>query len=349
MKTRSNNIVFLYAEVTPYLMGCIKHFSSMYPQYNIIVFYLDVFSNIKIKKTKQYKFIPKTKFKSRNNLLDYVIKLNPAIILISGRMDNDYLFIAKKLKNKVLRVTLQDTMFQKTLKQLFQRIFSRFLYKRYFDKFWGVGSQQTKFAKSLGYKTNNIHKGFYVADKIFFNNHVKIVIKENLQFLFIGRLVKEKNILILANAIETINNQRSTKHKLIVIGEGYQYNNLKKINCVELMGLKTQEEIISIAKKCNAFCLPSIYEPWGVVLHEMAALGLPILSSNKCGSSHDLVEDGYNGFKFNPYSFESIQESLIKFIDLSIDKKKQFGFNSNKLAKELNHENWNKTLISLLN
>ena len=95
MKTRSNNIVFLYAEVTPYLMGCIKHFSSMYPQYNIIVFYLDVFSNIKIKKTKQYKFIPKTKFKSRSNLLDYVIKLNPAIILISGRMDTDYLFIAK--------------------------------------------------------------------------------------------------------------------------------------------------------------------------------------------------------------------------------------------------------------
>ena len=95
-------------------MGCIKHFSSMYPQYNITVFYLDVFSNIKIKKTKQYKFIPKTKFKSRSNLLDYVIKLNPTIILISGRMDTDYLFIAKKLKNKVLRVTLQDTLQEKT-------------------------------------------------------------------------------------------------------------------------------------------------------------------------------------------------------------------------------------------
>ena len=109
-------------------------------------------------------------------------------------MDTDYLFIAKKLKNKVLRVTFQDTLFQRTLKQLLQRIFSRFLYKRYFDKFWGVGSQQIKFAKSLGYKTNDIHKGFYVADKIFFNNHVSTVIKENLQFLFIGRLVKEKYI-----------------------------------------------------------------------------------------------------------------------------------------------------------
>ena len=65
------------------------------------------------------------------------------------------------------------------------------------------------------------------------------------------------------------------------------------------------------------------------------------------GSAYDLVEDGYNGFKFNPYSIESIQESLIKFIDLSIDEKIQFSFNSNKLAKELNHENWNNTLISL--
>ena len=55
-------------------------------------------------------------------------------------------------------------------------------------------------------------------------------------------------------------------------------------------GIKNSRRNNFVAKKCNAFVY-SIYEPWGVVLHEMAALGLPILSSNKCGSSHT-VEDG---------------------------------------------------------
>ena len=131
-------------------------------------------------------------------------------------------------------------------------------------------------------------------------------IEEPFNFLYVGRLVKEKNIIKAAKVIDKINLKSKSQHKLLLIGEGYLLSKLKKYNCIKYLGLKTQSEIIKIVDNSHAFILPSIYEPWGVVVHEMTAIGMPVIVSNKSGSSYDLVIDGYNGFKFNPNNFKSI-------------------------------------------
>ena len=79
---------------------------------------------------------------------------------------------------------------------------------------------------------------------------------------------------------EKINLEFNSNHRLGVIGEGPQLDQILQFNCIDYLGLKNQSQIIKISKSYHAFCLPSIYEPWGVVIHEMTALGLPILSSN---------------------------------------------------------------------
>ena len=105
----------------------------------------------------------------------------------------------------------------------------------------------------------------------------------------------------------------------------------------------------NVAYDSDVFCLPSIYEPWGVVTHEMGALGLPILISNKCGSGKDLVQEGVNGFFFNPNSTQSIISAIKKFSLLTLDNKKKFSANSKRLAKKFSHESWSNTLLSLIN
>lgn len=346
----SKNILFLYAQVTPYFLGCINHYTNSNPNNNIVIIYLDIFKILKSNSKKNYQMISKDKFTSRAEIKDFILKFNPSVILVSGRMDNDYLDVAKFFANKIKRVTLQDTMYQTTLKQLVQSIFSQYLYKQYFDKFWGIGTSQTNFAKRIGFNSSDIREGFYVADKTFFDHNIVFDynnIKE-FNFLFIGRLVREKNVINLAKAIESINSQNNCNHKLTIIGEGKELLKLENFNCVNYLGFKSQNEIIDIAKECHAFCLPSIYEPWGVVVHEMAALGLPILSSTKCGSSYNLVIDDFNGFKFNPFKIKSIRECLNNFILLDNEEKKSFSINSNLIARKINHLNWNNTLNSFL-
>ncbi len=345
-----NNIVFLYAEVTPYLMGCINSFCESEDDKKIYLFYLNLFKNINPLPKKNLEIIPKNNFKSSKDLILFIKKIHPKSIIVSGRMDKDYLEVARLFKNSINVVTVQDTIYTNSLKQLAQSIFSNYLYRRYFNKFWGIGSPQTRFAQSLGFKKEDIMEGFYVADKIFFNNTIQIEYnnRNDLNLLFIGRLVKEKNIIRLIEAIETINNQSNSKNILVVIGEGEELNKILKYNSVKYLGLKSQTEIIKIAKNCDVFCLPSKYEPWGVVVHEMAAMGLPILSSLNCGSSFDLVKDGINGFKFNPNSKVSIIKSINKFISLSKEEKLEFSKKSKLIASKINHEKWIKTLNSYL-
>ncbi|MDC6466078.1 glycosyltransferase [Flavobacteriaceae bacterium] len=351
-KTSSiNRILFLYAEITPYFLDSIENFTSNNKNFFIHVVYLNVFRDLIIREKPQSKYTPQANFSSSHGLVRFVDELNPSLILISGRMNSDYLKIAKLFYNKTLRITVQDTMFRNSLRQYFQRLFRNYLYKQYFDKFWGVGTQQTKYAKSIGFKGNEIYSGFYVAAEIFFKSYKKKFFSTNdsFNFLFIGRLVKEKNILRLSKAIELINNKLNSKHKLIIIGEGYLRPKLEKFDCVTLLGLKSQKEIIKISDNCDIFCLPSIYEPWGVVVHEMTALGFPIICSKNCGSSFDLVEDGVNGYKFNPYNINSIKDAILKITCLSNKQLDYFSSKSNLIAKKINHENWNKTLISMIN
>lgn len=344
----AKKIIFLYAELTPYFIGCLNNYSKLNKSNLIKVVYLDMFKNLKID-NRHYELIPKNNFKSKNELLIFCKNFSPNLIVTSGRMDKDYLYVAKKLKKSSISVTAQDTLYTNSFKQIFIKTFSNFLYKRYFDKFWGIGYLQTKFALDIGYKEKDIKEGFYVADKKFFDNSSIFEFNNNsLKILFIGRLVSEKNIINLVHAVKSVNKSYNLNNKLVIVGEGKLKEDILKYECVQYEGLKNQDEIINIAKKCDVFCLPSIYEPWGVVTHEMSALGMPILISNRCGSAHELVKDKFNGFKFNPYKLEEIEKAILSFSRLNIKTKRKFSENSIKLSKKINHKLWSSNLNSFL-
>lgn len=348
--TKSKNIIFLYAEITPYLIGCLNYFIRKNKSFKLHIVYNNIFKNLEIKEKYGLSFISNKDFSDKDDLFKFCFHLNPCVLIVSGRMFNDYLYVSKRMKDITTRVTVQDTIYKNSLKQIITSKLSNILYLRYFDKFWGIGELQKKFARSIGFKGEDIFDGFYVADRKFFENcNICSFKNKDLNILFIGRLVKEKNIIRLIEVIERINKTSNSKHKVTIIGNGPLIDRIKQHNVVNYLGLKTQDEIIEIAIKCDVFCLPSTYEPWGVVTHEMAALGLPIISSILCGSSYDLVEEGYNGYKFNPHSDESIETAFKKFISLSQIEKRNHSSNSISIAKKINHDNWNKTILSIIN
>ena len=347
---KARNIIFLYAELTPYFIGCLDYFTEKNPSYKVHVIFKDVFTNIKLKESPGIRFISDEVFNSRENLFKCCFDLKPCLLFVSGRMYSNYLYVAKMMKNITIRVTVQDTIYTNSLKQILTRKFSYILYMQYYDKFWGIGKLQKKFANDIGFRDQDIFNGFYVADNKFFKKSKVFAYEgKDLNILFIGRLVKEKNILRLINVINKINYEENSNHKISIIGHGPLINKIREYKIVNYLGLKTQNEIIEIALKCDVFCLPSIYEPWGVVTHEMTALGMPIIASKLCGSSHDLVNEGYNGFTFNPYDKSSIKGAFEKFISLSKSEKRNLSLNSIEISKKITHDNWNQTIISILN
>ena len=125
-------------------------------------------------------------------------------------------------------------------------------------------------------------------------------------FLFVGRFSPEKNILFLIRVYERLRKDGAEDWGLILIGNGPQRGEIEnfvsknKIKDIYLPGFKQQEELPLFYAISDVFVLPSVSEPWGLVVNEAMASSLPVLVSKRCGCYPDIVHDGKNGFSFDP-------------------------------------------------
>ncbi len=127
-------------------------------------------------------------------------------------------------------------------------------------------------------------------------------------FLFVGRLAPEKNVCGLVEAWLRYR-ESGGDWRLVLAGDGPERRPLEKqiaasglSHEVTLTGLRTSEELLPIYAAAGCFVLPSLREPWGLVVNEAMAASLPVLVSARCGCAADLVEEGRNGFTFDPVS-----------------------------------------------
>ncbi len=71
-------------------------------------------------------------------------------------------------------------------------------------------------------------------------------------------------------------------------------------------GFRQIDELPRFYAHAGAFVHASTSEQWGLVVNEAMACGLPVIVSNRCGCAPDLVQDGVNGWTFDPYSVEAL-------------------------------------------
>ena len=66
------------------------------------------------------------------------------------------------------------------------------------------------------------------------------------------------------------------------------------------------EQLADLYRSARLFCLPSIEEHWGLVVHEAALSGCGLLLSNRVGAADDLLVEGKNGWTFDPLSVDDM-------------------------------------------
>ena len=75
-------------------------------------------------------------------------------------------------------------------------------------------------------------------------------------------------------------------------------------------GYRQIDEIVSYYGLAGAFVHPAMVDQWGLVVNEAMAAGLPVLVSRTSGAAEDLVDDGGNGFVFDPTDSSAIAERM---------------------------------------
>ena len=116
--------------------------------------------------------------------------------------------------------------------------------------------------------------------------------------LSVGRLVPEKGLDVLLRAIAQTADERL---RLVIAGAGPEAGRLAELAeglgvRLEIRGDLSEAALAAEYVAADVFALLSHHEPWGVVVNEAAASGLPLLLSDRVGAAYDLLREGENGF-----------------------------------------------------
>lgn len=205
-----------------------------------------------------------------------------------------------------------------------RKIAARFIlwrYLRHFDAAFVSGVVAAKYARWLGFQECNIFKGLFSTDTTRFNVHIG-----GGGFLSLGREVPEKGIDVLKKAYE------------LYKGNGGRWQ-------LRAVSNASPSDVAKYYSEADCFVLPSLWEPWGVVLAEAAATGLPIICTDKCGARHEVVRD--NGIVVESGDIEALVAAMQKIENMPQEERLAMGAKGKSLAQPYSCQVWADRVASI--
>ena len=208
-----------------------------------------------------------------------------------------------------------------------------------FDAALVGGSLHAEYAHQLGMCSERILQGYDVVDNDYFRIESDRV-REHAQqrrveyqlptsyFLASGRFIAKKNFLGLLDAYAAYRARApGTPWQLVLSGDGpmrdsidARIQSLGIREAVHLPGFVQYEELPVYYGLADAFIMPSTTEQWGLVVNEAMASGLPVIVSDRCGCSMDLVAQGKNGYTYSPHDTDALSALMIEMAHGSADR-----------------------------
>jgi glycosyltransferase involved in cell wall biosynthesis len=348
--TKQKKVLFLYTELAGYVVACINEAAAQgievhvvrYPINPEAPFQFDFHENVKLYEIEEH----------RGSLKDLTAKINPSAIFCSGWIEEEYVLVCRAMKNEVNTVLLLDNQWLGSLRQRIACLVGRWKILPSFSHAWVPGSPQKTFAAKLGFTQERIHEGFYCADLSSFNQVFEKYRSNKDEdypknLLYVGRYLPFKGVELLWKCFSELADIEFSEWKLICLGTGDMWEERLIHPAIEHVGFVQPGEMAEYLGKAGAFILPSFKEPWGVVVQEMAAAGLPLLCSNTVGAASRFLVEGQNGFSFAANDAEAMTKALRKIMSRTDEELKAMGIRSHRIAQEVNPQQWVNTLLEL--
>ena len=136
-------------------------------------------------------------------------------------------------------------------------------------------------------------------------------------FLFVGRFLQRKGLETL---IESYRKYQALQEgnkvwDLVLVGDGSYLEKIRRmandIPKVHFIGLQFGDDLCNYYGLAKVLIVPSEIDPWGLVINEGMASGLPVIVSRGCGAAKTLVQEGENGWTFDPGEIDKLSNLLV--------------------------------------
>jgi glycosyltransferase involved in cell wall biosynthesis len=136
-------------------------------------------------------------------------------------------------------------------------------------------------------------------------------------FLASARFVEKKNLSNLLTAFARYRLTCAWPWSLVLLGDGplrpaleAQVRQMGVESSILMPGFLQYDVLPDYYALARVFIHASTIEPWGLVVNEAMACGLPVLAAKPCGCVPELVHDGKNGFTFDPRSIDEMAAAM---------------------------------------
>ena len=225
---------------------------------------------------------------------------------------------------------------------------------------WAVagGKAHRDYLDQLGFPAARVAGYYDVVDNQFFAEGTQKLQEDTAApelpyFLYVGRLATEKNVgTLLASWVDY--RKAGGAWPLVLVGDGPEAASLKALAAaspyaddVLFAGLRASQELLPYYAFAGCFVLPSSREPWGLVVNEAMASGLPVLVSDVCGCGPDLVVQGINGFSFSPTDGAALSSLLHRMEQMRPEQRERMGQSSSEIIAHYSPERFGRAIASI--
>jgi len=188
---------------------------------------------------------------------------------------------------------------------------------KYVDGRGGPAARQTRqmeFALKMGFRPDDICEGFAVCDWHALAPRGRPAnATRRKRFLFVGRYAPVKGVSVLVKAYQLYRRQSREPWPLIVAGDGPLKPLFSGVPGIQDIGFVQTGQLPGVLAEAACLVLPSILEPWGVVIQEAVTAGLGVICTDECGAGDVFVQQEVNGIIVPTADVEALAGAMRRF------------------------------------
>ncbi len=275
-------------------------------------------------------------------------EFDPHAVIVNQWNVGAYRRVARRLRGRTLRIVTVHNPWEGRLRQRVLQLLSPPMLRPAFDVSFVLDERQATYAERLGFTADRMLWGVNTCDQPRFARLAEERGDKGLPevFLFVGRLVEDKGVDVLAAAYRHYRSTTDAPWPLLVAGVGPLVNEIGSIDGVEMLGFVQPADLPSVFARAGCLVLPSRHEPWGVVVHEAASAGLPVVCTRACGATTRLVLDGYNGAVVNAGNVVGLSRAMARIASAPAPERQTMGAASHLLSRQYTPERWAYQLVT---
>lgn len=185
-----------------------------------------------------------------------------------------------------------------------------------------IGTANRRFWESHGAKADKLFEARFAVDNDFYARargerkedaarlRSQLGLTGKTVFLFVGRLVRRKNVDLIIRAARRLNDDRSA---VVIAGSGEERQALEELADgdpqIVFAGNVRPDEAPLYYALSDVLVLPATQEPWGLVINEAMASGLAVIAHRHCGAALDLVAPD-NGIALETFTVDELARAM---------------------------------------